>query len=233
LSEPLYYSRVFETLPNGFSRLQVVLDDQGHPVDFIFLQVNAAFERMTGLKREKILGRKVTEVLPGTEKSEFDWIGVMGRVAQDGGSLKFEQYSEPLGRWYDVQTYSDEAGHFTTVFNETTSRRDQLASMRSLIELSEKLIGTDQAAIDYQVTIDSLLRLSGAKFAASNTYEEGRTKTVTRAVAVVPAMIKQVSETLGFEINGQAWDILPERRVGTNIDLTHIKQMEEELADRS
>ncbi len=62
----------------------------------------------------------------------------------------------------------------TTVFNETTSRREQLASMRSLIELSEKLIGTDQAAIDYQVAIDSLLSLSGAKFAAINTYEEDR-----------------------------------------------------------
>ncbi len=156
--QQLNQKNIIETLPNAFSRHQIVLDDQGHPIDFIFLQVNAAFEKMTGLKREKILGRKVTEVLPGTEKSEFDWIGVMGKVAQDGGSLKFEQYSEALGRWYDVQAYSDEAGHFTTVFNETTSRREELDTVRSLLELTEKLIASDQGAFDYQAAIDSLLK---------------------------------------------------------------------------
>jgi diguanylate cyclase len=209
--QQLNQNNLIETLPTGYARHQVVIDDKNSPIDYIFLTVNAAFEKMTGLKREKILGRKVTEVLPGTEKSEFDWIGIYGKVALGGTSLNFEQYSEPLKRWYDVQAYSDEPGHFTTVINEITARKNELSSMRSLLELSEKLIASDQGAFDYQVAIDSLLRLSGAKFAAINTYEEGRTKTVTRAIAGVSVAIFAASQTLGFEITGRAWDIIPER----------------------
>ncbi len=53
-----------ENLPEAFAYHQVVTDDTGNPVDFIFLQINAAFEEMTGLQRRDVIGRKVTEVLP-------------------------------------------------------------------------------------------------------------------------------------------------------------------------
>jgi diguanylate cyclase (GGDEF)-like protein/PAS domain S-box-containing protein len=204
-------SQAIETLPNAYARHRIVTDESDNPVDYIFLQVNSAFEKMTELKRGNILGRRVTEVLPGIEKSEFDWIGIYGKVAQGGGSLNFEQYSELLKRWYDVQVYSDEAGFFTTVFNETTARKDELASMRNLLQLTNKLFSSDQTTFDYQAAIDSLLKLSGAKFAAINTYEEDRTKTVTRAIAGVSVLIFVASQTLGFEITGRAWDIRPER----------------------
>ena len=204
-------NQALETLPNGFARHQLVLDDQNNPADYIFLEVNAAFEEMTGLKRENILGRKVTEVLPGIEKDDFDWIGVYGKVATGGNSLNFEQYSEPLQRWYEVQIYSDEPGFFTTVFNEITARKEELASMKGLLELTEELFNTDLATFDYQSAADNLLKLSGAKFAAINTYEDDRTKTVTRAISGIPSMIESASKLLGFEIAGQAWEIIPER----------------------
>lgn len=203
--------KIIETLPNGFARHQVVLDDQGNPTDYTFLEVNAAFEEMTGLKRENILGKKVTEVLPGIENGEFDWIDIYGKIALEGKSLHFEQYSKPLQRWYEVQAYSDEMGFFTTVFNEITTRQEELASMRNLLGLTEKLFSTDLATFDYQSAADNLLKLSGAKFAAINTYEEDRAKTVTRAISGMPSMIEQVSKILGFEISGQAWDVMPER----------------------
>jgi diguanylate cyclase (GGDEF)-like protein/PAS domain S-box-containing protein len=189
----------------------VVFDKQGLPVDYIFLQVNSAFEKMTGLNREKILGRRVTEVLPGIKNSEFDWIGTYGKVAQGGGSLNFEQYSEPLKRWYDVQAYSDETGFFTTMFNEVTSRKNETASIRELLKLTEKLISSDLATIDYQEPAEILLKLSGAKFVAINTYEADGTKTVTRAITGMPKFIDKASKVLGFKITGQSWDIIPER----------------------
>jgi len=204
-------NQALETLPNGFARHQVVLDDQNNPADYIFLEVNAAFEEMTGLKRENILGRKVTEVLPGIEKDDFDWIGVYGKVATEGNSLNFEQYSEPLQRWYEVQIYSDEPGFFTTVFNEITARKEELASMKGLLELTEELFNTDLATFDYQSAAGNLLKLSGAKFAAINTYEDDRTKTVIRAISGIPSMIESASKLLGFKIAGQAWEIIPER----------------------
>ncbi len=60
-------NQAIETLPNGFARHRVVLDDQENPIDYIFLTVNAAFEQMTGLKMENILGKKNPDVFSGTE----------------------------------------------------------------------------------------------------------------------------------------------------------------------
>jgi len=52
---------------DGFAYCKMLFDDSGHPVDFVFLEVNSAFERLTGLKN--VVGKKVTEVIPGTKES--------------------------------------------------------------------------------------------------------------------------------------------------------------------
>ncbi len=147
---------------------------------------------MTGLERKNIIGRKGTEVFPGIEKGDFDWIGVMGKVAQGGGSINFEKYSEPLKLWYDVQAYSDEPGYFTTVFTEITARKRETVSMKELLKLTESLLNTDRAGINYQEIAETLQQLSGAKFTAINTYEEDRTKTITRAITGIPDLIDKL-----------------------------------------
>ncbi len=56
------YRFLIENMPDAFAYHQIVLADDGTPVDYIFLEINGAFEEMTGLKREKITGKKVTEM---------------------------------------------------------------------------------------------------------------------------------------------------------------------------
>jgi hypothetical protein len=48
---------------DGFAYHKMVLNKVGKPVGHVFLHVNSAFEKMNSLKREKILGKTVTEVL--------------------------------------------------------------------------------------------------------------------------------------------------------------------------
>ena len=116
----------------------------------------SAFERLTGLTREELVGKRVTTVLPGIENSTFDWIGTFGRVALDGGTTTFEQYSESLMRWYDVKAYQESPGRFVTVFHDVTPRRltedalfESETRYRALFQLSS------EAA--YLVTLDGRL----------------------------------------------------------------------------
>ena len=125
-----FYRDLVHNLPDGFARHRLLTDADGKPIDYIFLDVNPAFETLTGLTRERLIGRRVTEALPGIERSGFDWIGVYGRVAQGNPSASFEQYSQPLGRWYEVTVYSDEPGHFTTIFHDITARRNTEYALR-------------------------------------------------------------------------------------------------------
>lgn len=108
---------------SGIALHKIITDENGKPVDYIFLEVNQEYEKQTGLKKEDILNRSVTQVLPGIEKSEFDWIGVYGKVALTGESISFEQYSEILDKWYQISAYSPEKGYFVVSLQNISERK--------------------------------------------------------------------------------------------------------------
>lgn len=135
MSEERYHS-LFRNMINGFARHRIILDSEGNPVDFIFLDINESFEKLTGLKRENLIGRKVTEVIPGIEKDKADWIGIYGEVANTGEMKNIENYSERLKRWFSVHVYSTEKGYFVTIFEDITDKK--LADL-ALIEEQDRL----------------------------------------------------------------------------------------------
>lgn len=117
------YAMLFKNMVNGFARHKIVTDKDGKAIDYIFLEVNDAFEEMIGQKREKIINRKVTEVLPGIEKDSADWISKYGEVALTGKSIKFEQFAELLNRWYQISAYSTTKGYFNVVVDDVSERK--------------------------------------------------------------------------------------------------------------
>ena len=103
------YRRLFENMENGFALHEMVFDEAGRSIDYTFLDINDAFERQTTLKRHDLLGKRVTQVLPGVESDPADWIGTYGKVARTGESIAFENYSESLQIWYSVLAYRPKA----------------------------------------------------------------------------------------------------------------------------
>ena len=114
------FRSLFDNMLHGIAHHRIVTDAEGRPTDYVFLEINDAFEAMTGLARADVLGRPVTEVIPGIDRSTFDWIGVYGRVALTGKSISFVQYSPELDHWYAIAAYSTEPEHFTAVFHDIT-----------------------------------------------------------------------------------------------------------------
>jgi PAS domain-containing protein len=93
-----------------------MLDDKGVPVNYRFLEVNPAFEKMTGLKSREIIGKTVLETIPAINDGGFDWISIYGKVALTGEEKVFEQYSQPLQKWNQVHVYSHEKGFLLPYF---------------------------------------------------------------------------------------------------------------------
>lgn len=111
------YRLLFQNMTMGFALHEILLDANGKPCDYRFLEVNPAFERQTGLRAADILGKTVLEVLPQTESY---WIETYGRVALTGESIQLEHYSRPLGKHYNVTAYSPEPGQFACLFLDIT-----------------------------------------------------------------------------------------------------------------
>jgi PAS domain S-box-containing protein len=171
-------AQLIETLPNAFARHRVITDKQGNPVDYTFLQVNSAFEEFTGLNRLDIINKRVTEVLPGIEKDGFDWIGTFGKIALGGDSTSFEQYSNPLQSWYEGKVYSDQPGHFTTVFNNISERKKAFQNLRFqnekmglLLDISTAIAEQRESNALCQIIADSVVKLTELNSSAIYLYK--------------------------------------------------------------
>jgi PAS domain S-box-containing protein len=116
LSEERYRS-LFNGMTEGFALHEIVCDGQGRPCDYRFLDINPAFERLTGLDRAAVVGRLMTEVLPDDDPR---WIETYGRVALTGEPLHFDNYSPALQRHYDVFAYRPAPGQFAVIFLDIT-----------------------------------------------------------------------------------------------------------------
>ncbi len=127
------FKSLFSNMSEGFAYHRIVLDARGRPSDYIFLEVNDAFERLVGLKRKDVIGKRVTAALPGMEKDRARWIAKYGKVASTGKPIQFESFSETLDRWYTVSAFSPHKGYFAVTFSDITKRkRAEETSRRSL-----------------------------------------------------------------------------------------------------
>jgi len=117
------YRSLFENMNAGFAYHKVITDDNNKPIDYRYIEVNPAFEKFTGLKANDMIGKNVTEILPGTEKDPADWIGRFGNVGLTGVPLIVEDYSDALDRWYKVSGYSPKKGFFAVTFTDITERK--------------------------------------------------------------------------------------------------------------
>ena len=114
------YKSLIDNMLNGIAYCRMLFED-GLPVDFIYLDVNKAFEEQTGLRNA--VGRKATELIPGIREQSPDLLERYGRVAKGRGPERFETYVAPLQDWFTVSAYSAETDHFVAVFDVITEQK--------------------------------------------------------------------------------------------------------------
>ncbi len=141
------YRSMFENMLNGFAYHEIVCDDKGKPIDYIFREVNRSFEKLTGLKRENLIGKRVTEALPGIENDPANWIDVYGKVALTGKDIRFDNYSVQLKKWYHVYAYRPRKGFFVAIFDDITDRKEIEQVLKNSEEQSKAITRTANDAI--------------------------------------------------------------------------------------
>ena len=123
-----YYRSLFNNMLNGYAYCQMYFD-QGRPVDFIFLNVNKAFGDLTGLK--DVIGKKVSEAIPGIRESDPQFLEMCGRVALSGIPERVEVYVESLKMWFSIAVYSPLKEYFVAIFDIITERKRAEEALRT------------------------------------------------------------------------------------------------------
>jgi PAS domain S-box-containing protein len=114
------YRSLFNAMTEGFALHEIVCDDTGTPCDYRFLDINPAFERLTGLKRDEVIGRLYGDILPDDGQK---WIKIYEEVALTGNPVHFENYSPALKRHYEVYAYRPAPRQFAVIFMDISERK--------------------------------------------------------------------------------------------------------------
>lgn len=128
------YRALFTSLDVGFCVIEMRFDDEGHAVDYRFVEVNPAFVHQTDLVHA--VGRWMREIAPNHEQRWFD---LYGCVALTGDPARFEEEAAEFGRWYEIHAFrtGDPQEHRVAVlFNDISARR---RAEKGLQELNENL----------------------------------------------------------------------------------------------
>jgi two-component system cell cycle sensor histidine kinase/response regulator CckA len=146
-----HYRSLFENMLNGFAFCRMLFE-KGEPSDFVYLDVNEAFEKLTGLK--DVIGRKVSEIIPGIRESDPELMRIYARVAQGGPPERIETYLAALRMWFAISVYCPQPGHFVAIFDVITERKraeaGRLLLASAIEQAAETIVITDAAgAIQY------------------------------------------------------------------------------------
>lgn len=122
-----FYHQLIENMLIGYAYCRMIFEN-GKPIDFIHLDVNKAFRDLTGIRDP--IGKKVSECIPGIQKSNPELFETYGRVALKGAPEHFEIYLPNLNTWLNISAHCPEKGHFIAMFENITERKKMEGALR-------------------------------------------------------------------------------------------------------
>ncbi|RNI15490.1 PAS domain S-box protein [Methanohalophilus sp. RSK] len=122
----------YEIVEEGICFHEMIYDEEGIPEDYIITGLNPAYEKILGLSRENVIGKRASDIY-GCKKPPY--IDVYSQVAKTGRATRFETYFPPMNKYFTISVSSSQKGKFTTVFSDIT---DMKKAQKELEETKER-----------------------------------------------------------------------------------------------
>jgi PAS domain S-box-containing protein len=198
-----HYRTLFDNMLNGFAYCRMLFE-RDRPKDFIYLSVNRSFETLTGLK--DVIGKKVSEVIPGIRESDSELFEIYGRVAITGIPERFETYVEALGMWFSISVYSPRKEHFVVVFDVITERkqaekalkesRQELVNIIDFLPDATIVINNEGEVISWNKSMEEMTGVKASNMLGKGNYEYALPFYGERRPILVDLVLKPQEEIL-------------------------------------
>jgi len=155
-----YYRSLFKNMLEGYAYCKMLYDEQGNPSDWIYVDVNEAFEKISGLSQVK--GKLVTEIIPGIWDQTPGLFEIYNRVVVSGIPETFELNFTPLSIWLRISVYKPKDGHFVAVFENITARKLSEERLKEIIRDQQTILENVPALIWFKDTHNRYLKVNPA-----------------------------------------------------------------------
>jgi len=196
--------QLFQSMREGVCLHELICDDSGKAVDYAIIDVNPAYEAITGLRREQVAGKTASEAY-GTGKPPY--LDVYERVANSGKSESFETYFPPMQKHFSISAFSPGKRRFATVFTDITERKlveEALKEGQRDLNRAQAVARTGSWRLDIRrnelLWSDETYRLFGIPKGTPMTYE-------TFLAGVHPEDRQHVEEKWAAALRGEEYDI--------------------------
>ena len=216
------YRTLFEEMLDGFAVHEIICDEAGKPVDYRYLSVNPAFERMTGINAERAVGSRVLELFP---ELEAYWIEKYGRVALTGEPAYFESYLAELNKYFEVTAFRPAPRQFACLFQDITARKMAEAELEKYRQHLEELVESRTAElVTAKVAAENANRAKSIFLA--NMSHELRTP-MNGVMGMIDLAKRRMTDPIGLEQLGKA-RLSADRLLGVLNDVLDLSKIEAE-----
>ena len=126
-------TKFVNSLDEGFELLEVVRNKE-EIEDFIFVEVNSAYEKQTGLKRVDLIGKSKKEVAPAAEQRWYDYAI---QAIKEGRKLSYQYCNPKANAYYEAQFVPIPPNQIAVLFKDITERKqaeDELTQTKKNLE---------------------------------------------------------------------------------------------------
>lgn len=117
----LKYRSLFNSMHEGFALLEIIYDQNHSPYDFIYIDVNPAFERIYGLTRQQVVGRSGYDILLPEEV--LYRTNIYAKVVQTGKPAYFQKFVTGINKYFEVIAFRPGKGQCAALFIDITERK--------------------------------------------------------------------------------------------------------------